>query len=39
MFYSMTDKCLMTQGQQLSIFLQQASHLEIAPISTTNQVR
>ena len=29
----------MTQEQQLSIFLQQAGHLEIAPISTTNQVK
>ena len=29
MFYSMVDKCLMTLGQQFSIFWQQAGHLEI----------
>ena len=41
MFYSLVDKCLMTQGQQFSIFWQQADHLEIyiVPTSTTNQVR
>ena len=29
MFYSMVDKCLMTLGQQFSIFWQQAGYLEI----------
>ena len=31
MFYSMVDKCLMTPRQQLSIFWQEAGHLEICP--------
>ena len=29
MFYRMVDKCLMTQGQQRSIFWQEAGHWEI----------
>ena len=29
MFYGMGDKCLMTPGQQFSIFWQEAGHLEI----------
>ena len=42
MLYSMIHKCLMTPGQQFSIFWQQARHFEIyiVPIiSTSNQGR
>ena len=41
MFYSMIDKCIMTQWQKFSIFWNQAGHVEvyIFLMNTINQVR
>ena len=41
MFYSMVDKCIMTQWQKFLMFWQQAGHVELhfVLINTTNQLK